>query len=496
MLCKQSRSTYMKALGVCALLLALVALFSGFYQQPLDASTEPAAESRRPVKTIVNLVKSVSPAVVNITTKGETEPAQGSQPFTPPWPEAWRKFFESPPFNMPSPFGMPGTPGPSVPRRTESFGSGVIIDPKGLILTNHHVVADRKNAAIKVTLPDGNEFEGKIIGTDEKTDVALIRINADYALPAVPLGDSDKLDIGEGVLAIGNPFGLDGTVTSGIVSAKGRRIGAGPYDNFIQTDASINPGNSGGPLVNHRGEVVGVNTAIYSRGGGNVGIGFAIPINLVKELLPQLQNEGRVTRGWLGIAFQRMTPLLAESLGVKESRGALVAKVLPDTPAEKAGFESGDVIVEFDKHPVDKAGDLPLIVARTPVGKEVGVRVVREGDEKTLTVRIGRLEERKAVAATEQQGSELGLTVQELTPATAKRLSMKQDEGILVTAVKPGSPADEAGLQQGDVILEVNRTPVDTLAAYNKALKNTDKGRNALFLVKRGEMTRYFAAKT
>ena len=359
MLCKQNRSSYVKALGVCALLLALVALFSGFNQQPLDASTEPAAESRRPVKTIVNLVKSVSPAVVNITTKGETTPAQGSQPFTHPWPEAWRKFFESPPFNMPSPFGMPGTPGgPSVPRRTESFGSGVIIDPKGLILTNHHVVAERKNAAIKVTLPDGNEFEGKIIGTDEKTDIALIRIDADYALPAVPLGDSEKLEIGEGVLAIGNPFGLDGTVTSGIVSAKGRRIGAGPYDNFIQTDASINPGNSGGPLVNHRGEVVGVNTAIYSRGGGNVGIGFAIPINLVKELLPQLQNEGSVTRGWLGIAFQRMTPLLAESLGVKESRGALVAKVLPDTPAEKAGFKSGDVIVEFDKLPV-KSGRRP-----------------------------------------------------------------------------------------------------------------------------------------
>ena len=493
MLRKQSRSTYVKTLGVCALLLALVALFSGFNQQPLDASTEPAAESRRPAKTIVNLVKAVSPAVVNITTKGETEPAQGSPTLPESLPEAWRKFFESPPFNMPNPFGTPR--GPSVPRRTESFGSGVIIDPKGLILTNHHVVADRKNATIKVTLPDGNEFEGKIIGTDEKTDIALIRVDADYALPAVPLGDSDKLEIGESVLAIGNPFGLQGTVTSGIVSAKGRRIGAGPYDNFIQTDASINPGNSGGPLVNHRGEVVGVNTAIYSRGGGNVGIGFAIPINLVKELLPQLQNEGRVTRGWLGIGFQQMTPLLAESLGVKESRGALVAKVLPDTPAERAGLQSGDVIVEFDKLPVEQADDLPMIVARTPVGKEVGVRVLREGDEKTLTVRIGRLAERKAVAAAEQQGSELGLTVQELTPATAKRLSMDQGEGILVTAVKPGSPADEAGLQQGDVILEVNRTPVDTLAAYDRALKKTEKG-HALFLVKRGEMTRFFAAKT
>ena len=493
MLCKQSRSTYVKALGVGALLLALLALFSGFNQQSLDASTEPAAEDRRPVKTIVNLVKAVSPAVVNITTKGETRPARWSQPFTHPWPEAWRKFFEDP-FSNPGPFANPGPP--SAPRRTESFGSGVVIDSKGLILTNHHVVAGRKNTTIKVTLPDGNEFEGKIIGTDEKTDVALIRINAGYELPTVPLGNSDRLEIGEGVLAIGNPFGLDGTVTAGIVSAKGRRIGSSPYDNFIQTDASINPGNSGGPLINHRGEVVGVNTAIYSRGGGNVGIGFAIPINLVKELLPQLQNEGEVTRGWLGIGYQRMTPLLAESLGVKESGGALVSKVLPDTPAKEAGFKAGDVIVEFDRIPVKQARDLPMIVARTPVGKEVGVKVLRDGGEKTLMVRIGKLQGKETAAAVEQQASDLGLTVQEVTPEIAKKLSMKSVEGVVVTTVKPGSPADDAGLRQGDVILEVNRNRVGTLADYGKALKGADKDRSTLFLVKRGDVTRFFAAKT
>lgn len=487
MLNKRSPSICLIALGVFTLSLALFALNAGSSQNVLDASTPPITTDQRSVRSIVDLVKAVSPAVVNIATKGERRSAQQSQPFAAPWPDAWRKFFETPPF------GMPETP--SVPQRTKSFGSGVIIDSKGLVLTNHHVVAGQKKATIRVTLSDGNELEGKIIGTDEKTDIALLQINTGYSLPTVPLGDSDKLEIGEGVLAIGNPFGLDGTVTSGIVSAKGRRIGAGPYDNFIQTDASINPGNSGGPLVNHQGQVVGVNTAIYSRGGGNVGIGFAIPINLVKELLPQLQNDGRVTRGWLGIAFQKMTPLLAESLGVNKLHGALVSKVLPNTPAEKAGLQAGDVIVEFDNHVVEEASDLPMIVARTPAGKEVGVTVLRHGDDKKLTVTIGKMENRETVAKA-TGGSKLGLTVQELTPNTAKKLSMEVATGILVTAVKPGSPADEAGLQRGDVILEVNRTPVGTLTAYNQALQLAVEGRNALFLVKRGKMTRFFVAKT
>ena len=485
------RSTSMKALGVFALLLASFVLFSGLARQPLDASTK-AVTDQRPVNGIVKLVKVVSPAVVNITTKGESMPASWSRPFGHSIPEEWRKFFENSPFSMPNPFNMPGTP--RAPRRTQSYGSGVIIDSKGLILTNHHVVAGRKNATITVTLSDQNEFEATIIGMDEKTDLALIQINAGYDLPTVPLGNSDTLEIGEGVLAIGNPFGLDRTVTSGIVSAKGRRIGAGPYDNFIQTDASINPGNSGGPLINHRGEVVGVNTAIYSRGGGNVGIGFAIPINLVKELLPQLQSDGRVTRGWLGVAFQNMTPLLAESLSVGESRGALVAEVLPNTPAAIAGFKSGDVIVEFDGTPIKESGDLPMIVARTPVGKEVGVKVVRDGKERTLTVSIGKLQEE--VVAAPEQGTGLGLTVRELTPDAAKKLSVKKAEGVVVTEIKPGSPADVAGLRKGDVILEVNRNPVKSLSAYDSAVKDIKKGQNALFLVQRGEMTRFFVAKS
>ncbi len=492
MLRHPSRNKILKGLGVCALLLALTALAAGFGQRRLDASTKPAATHERPVNHIVNLVKAVSPAVVNITTKGEAGTTQWSRRFGHPWPDAWRKFFEE--FGMPSPFGAPGAP--SVPRRrTQAFGSGVVIDSKGLILTNHHVVTGHENGVITITLSDENEFEGKVVGTDEKTDIALVRIDAGYELPAAPLGDSDELEIGEGVLAIGNPFGLDRTVTSGIVSAKGRRIGAGPYDNFIQTDASINPGNSGGPLINHRGEVVGVNTAIYSRGGGNVGIGFAIPINLVKELLPQLRNDGRVTRGWLGVAFQQVTPLLAESLGVDEPRGALVSEVLPDTPAYKGGVRAGDVIVEFDAKLVEQHGDLPMIVARTPVGKEVEVRVLRDGGERTLTVRIGKLED-ETVAATEEDASGLGLTVREITPDTAEKLSLKRAGGVLVTAVEPGSPADEAGLRRGDVILEVNRKSAETLTAYNQALTQGDEGRNTLFLVQRGETTRFFVAKS
>ena len=488
-----SRRKTVKALGACALLLALIVLAAGFGQRSLDASTKPAAAEERPVNHIVELVKAVSPAVVNITTKGEAKTAQWSQRFGHPLPDAWRKFFED--FGMPSPFGAPGPP--STPRRrTQAFGSGVIIDPEGLILTNHHVVTGHENGVITVTLSDENEFEGKIIGTDEKTDIALVRIDAGYALPTAPLGDSDRLEIGEGVLAIGNPFGLDRTVTSGIVSAKGRRIGAGPYDNFIQTDASINPGNSGGPLINHRGEVVGVNTAIYSRGGGNVGIGFAIPVNLVKELLPQLRDDGRVTRGWLGVAFQQVTPLLAESLGVDEPRGALVSEVLPGTPADEGGFQAGDVIVEFDHKPVEQHRDLPMIVARTPVGKEVEVKVLRDSGERTLTVRIGKLKDEETVAAAEEDASGLGLTVREITPDTADKLSLKRTEGILVTEVEPGSPADEAGLRQGDVILEVNRKPAATLSAYQQALRQRDKGRNTLFLVQRGETTRFFVAKS
>ncbi|MEK7378043.1 MAG: PDZ domain-containing protein, partial [Candidatus Binatota bacterium] len=338
------------------------------------------------------------------------------------------------------------------------------------------------------------EFEAKVIGKDSKTDIAVIKINAkgNFALPS--LGDSDQLDVGEWVMAIGNPFGLDSTVTAGIVSAKGRHIGAGPYDNFIQTDASINPGNSGGPLINLRGEVVGINTAIFSRTGGNIGIGFAIPINLVKELLPQLKGKGKVTRGYLGVLIQKITPEIAESLGLEKAWGALVANVSKDGPADHAGVKVGDVIIEFDGKEIKESNDLPIIVARTPVDKKARLKVLRDKKEVALTVTVGELKDEEVVASTKEKG-ELGLTVQRVTPQMAESLGLDRAEGVVVAAVERGSPGDEAGLRRGDVILEMDRKPIRTLADYRKAIGETKKGKGILFLVRRGENTLFLALK-
>ena len=347
---------------------------------------------------------------------------------------------------------------------------------------------------IVVKLADEREFEAKVIGKDSKTDIAVIKINTkgNFALP--PLGDSDQLEVGEWVMAIGNPFGLDNTVTAGIVSAKGRHIGAGPYDNFIQTDASINPGNSGGPLINLRGEVVGINTAIFSRTGGNIGIGFAIPINLVKELLPQLKGKGKVTRGYLGVLIQKITPEIAESLGLEKARGALVANVSKDGPADRAGVKVGDVIVEFDGKEIRESNDLPIIVARTSVDKKARLKVLRDKKEVILTVAVGELKDEQVVASTKEKG-ELGLTVQRVTPQMAESLGLDRAEGVVITAVEPGSPGDEAGLRRGDVVLEMDRKPIRTLEDYRKAIGESKKGKGMLFLVRRGDNTLFLALK-
>jgi serine protease Do len=313
-------------------------------------------------------------------------------------------------------------------------------------------------------------------------------------LPAANFGDSDKLEVGEWVVAIGNPFGLDSTVTSGIVSAKGRHIGQGPYDNFIQTDASINPGNSGGPLINLRGEIVGINTAIFSRTGGNMGIGFAIPINLVKELLPQLRGKGKVTRGFLGVLIQKVTPEIADSLGLDKAQGALVANVSKEGPADKAGIKVGDVIVEFDGKEVKDSGDLPIIVARTPVDKKVRMKVIREKKEVVLGVAVGELKDEEVVATAPEKG-ELGLTVQRLTPQMAESLGLEKSDGVVVSAVEPGSAADEAGIRRGDVLLEIDRRPIRNLDEYRKSVAAIKKGRGVLFLVRRGESTLFLALK-
>jgi serine protease Do len=431
----------------------------------------------------VALAKKMKPVVVNISTTQVGE-ARGQQEFGSPFGEDdpfndfWKRFF--------------GGPMPRGPQRQRSLGSGFVIDADGSILTNNHVVENAQKIVVK--LSDDQEYEAKVVGRDPKTDIAIIKINAKTGLTVASLGDSDKLEVGEWVMAIGNPFGLDSTVTSGIVSAKGRHIGQGPYDNFIQTDASINPGNSGGPLLNLRGEVIGINTAIFSRSGGNIGIGFAIPINLVKELLPQLRGKGKVTRGYLGVLIQKVTPEIAESLGIDKARGALVANVSKDGPAEKAGVKVGDVIVEFDGKEIKESGDLPIVVARTPVDRKVRMKVLRDKKDLQLTVTVGELKDEEVVASAPEKG-ELGMTVQKLTPQMAESLGLDRADGVVVSAVDPGSPADEAGIRRGDVILEIDRKAIRSLDEYKKAVAGTRKGKGVLFLVRRGESTLFLALK-
>jgi serine protease Do len=443
--------------------------------------------SSHPLPDFVVLAKKLKPVVVNISTTQVSEgrgPQEFGSPFgeDDPFNEFWRRFF-----------GGPGGQTPRGRQRQQSLGSGFIIDGDGSILTNNHVVENAQKIVVKL-MDDDQQYEAKVVGRDPKTDIAIIKINAKTKLAAASLGDSDRLEVGEWVVAIGNPFGLDSTVTSGIVSAKGRHNIHGPYDNFIQTDASINPGNSGGPLINLRGEVIGINTAIFSRTGGNIGIGFAIPINLAKELLPQLRGKGKVTRGFLGVLIQKVTPEIAESLGMDKGYGALVANVSKDGPADRAGVKVGDVIVEFDGKEVKDSGDLPIIVARTAVDKRARMKVLRDKKEVTLTVTVGELKDEEVVASAPEKG-ELGLTVQRITPQMAESLGLEKADGVVVTAVEPGSAADEAQIRRGDVILEIDRKPIRNIDEYKKTVAAIRKGKGVLFLVRRGESTLFLALK-
>jgi serine protease Do len=397
--------------------------------------------------------------------------------------EFWRRFFGDP-------FGMPDPR--SAPRR--ALGSGFIVDQKGLVVTNNHVVENAEK--ITVRLFDEREFSAKVVGRDPRTDIAVIQISdGKETFPVAPLGDSSRLQVGEWVVAMGSPFGLNNTLTAGVVSAKGRHIGAGPYDNFIQTDASINPGNSGGPLVNLRGEVVGINTAIFSRTGGNLGIGFAIPIDLAKEILPELIEKGKVTRGWLGVSIQRVTPELAESLDLDKTRGALVANVAEGSPADEAGIKAGDVIVEYNDKPIQDANELPILVARTDVGQSVRITVLRENKQVPLTIKVGELKEQETIAAGPQTGK-LGLTVQNVTPQIAQSLGLNRATGVIITAVQPQSFASEAGFRRGDVILQVNRKDIGNTEDFQNVVKEAKPGSNMLFLIRRGENSLFLALKS
>ncbi len=466
-------------------------LFGGGSSGPPPGAT-PAPTVALP--DFAELAEHISPSVVNISTTQEVKGMPfGGGPEGPGGPggpgggeeDPFREFF--------GPFERFFNP-PRRPFKAKSLGSGFVIDASGFILTNNHVVENADE--IVVRLSTGKEFKAKVLGRDQKTDIALIEIHGADSLVPVQLGESDQLRVGQWVVAIGNPFGLENTVTAGIVSALGRHINQGPYDNFIQTDAAINPGNSGGPLLNTKGECVGINTAIYSRGGGNIGIGFAIPISVAREVVPQLKEKGHVTRGWLGVMIQKVTPDIAESLGLETASGALVSDVVKDGPAEAAGIKQGDVIVEYDGKPVTDSAELPLLVARTPVGRSVKVKIIRGKETQTVSVKIAELKEEEVAQAGTGTSEDLGLTVQTLTPELAENLGVDRSlKGVVVTQVEGSGPAAEAGIRRGDVVLEVNRTPVKDVDSYRKALKASGKGKSVLFLVRRGDNTIFLAVK-
>ncbi|MDO8446848.1 MAG: DegQ family serine endoprotease [Deltaproteobacteria bacterium] len=487
---KERRFTW-KAMLIASLFSLVTALLTASSTQSnAEASdgkeSKPALLAEGRPQSFSGLVKALKPAVVNISTTQVIKqrgfrgmPGQPGHEF-----DQFRDFFGDDFFDRF--FGDM----PQKDLKRKSLGSGFIISKDGYILTNTHVIDNATE--IKVSLSDEKVYEGEVIGRDPKTDIALIKIKANGDLPIVSLGNSDELEVGDWVLAIGNPFGLDQTVTAGIVSAKGRVVGAGPYDNFIQTDASINPGNSGGPLFNTKGEVVGINTMIFSPSGGNIGIGFAIPVNMAKEILAQLREKGKVTRGWLGVMIQHVTPELAESFGLAKEKGALVSDIVKDSPADAAGLKRGDIVLRYDGKDVDKMNDLSRLVGMTPVGKEVELLVLRESKEIKVKVKIGEMKEEKAAA--EKVEKDLGMDLQEITPEIAKYFSLEDTTGLIVTDVEADSAAGNAGIAKGDIIKEVNKVPVKNLSDYKSALKGI-KGNTVLLLVKRGESTLFVTLK-
>jgi serine protease Do len=436
------------------------------------------------LRSLSGLVKRLTPSVVNISTTNTTKfgmtPHQspfgerGDDPFE----EFFNKFFGE------------------LPKREfkrTGLGSGFILSDDGYIITNNHVV--EKADDIKVILQDGESYKANIIGKDPKTDLALLKIEPKHILNAVTLGRSNTLEIGDWVVAIGNPFGLGHTVTTGIVSAKGRSLGLGAYDDFIQTDAAINPGNSGGPLFNLNGEVVGVNTAIIA---GGQGIGFAIPVDMARNVVEQLQDKGKVVRGWLGVLVQPITPEIAESLNLSQSEGALVSDVTPGGPADKAGIRRGDVIVAFDGNRIEEMPDLPKSVATNEPGTRSKLTFIRNGKEKSVNLTLGELPEEAAVSTNVRDNNverNLGLIVQEINPQIQRRFRLEESKGVIITDVNPGSIGYEAGLMAGDIILEINKQYIENLDAYRKSVDSLKEGQTALLLVQRERNTIYVAVK-
>jgi serine protease Do len=474
-----------------------LALALGAGVAPAALLAPQAAQARAP-ETFADLAEAVSDAVVNISATQKIEERRGPQGFPQmgpgtPFDDLFEEFFKRRGQRGPGGGGNEEQPRT---RKSNSLGSGFVIDPAGIVVTNNHVIADASE--ITVIFTNGEKLKAEIIGRDAKVDVAVLRVKPEKPLKAVNFGDSDKSRVGDWVLAVGNPFGLGGTVTAGIVSARNRNIDSGPYDNYIQTDASINKGNSGGPLFNLAGEVIGINTAILSPSGGSVGIGFASPSSTVLPVINQLREFGETRRGWLGVRIQNVDDAIAESLGLGKTRGALVAGIDDNGPAKPAGLKTGDVIVKFDGRDVKDSRDLPKLVAAAPVGKAVDVVIMRDGKEATKSVTLGRLEDGEKLASRkgDDKGADsagksvtqtaMGMSFATLNDALRQKYQIKDSvkAGVVVTSVERDSPAAEK-VQPGDVIVEINQEPViaiDGLSAKAKAMKEAGK-KTALLLV-------------
>jgi serine protease Do len=467
---------------------AAVIAISAVLATPALPAVPPPAHARPAPDSFADLAERLLPAVVNISSSQLVSAHGGQQgpdfPVFPPgspFEQFFKDFMER---------NRPHGDQPMAPRRAQSLGSGFIIDPSGIVVTNNHVIDGADE--ITVILHDDTSLKATVIGRDERSDIAVLQVHSDKPLPALSFGDSDKERVGDWVLAIGNPFGLGGSVTAGIVSARGRNIDQGPYDNFIQTDAPINKGNSGGPLFNMDGEVIGINTAIYSPSGGSIGIGFAIPANMAKTVVEQLRKFGHARRGWLGVRIQQVTPDIAESLGLKEASGAMVAGVNSDGPADKAKVQNGDIILKFNGQDVKEMHNLPRIVAETDIGKEVPIVVWRSGKEVTLSATVGEMpdDDTTKLASATPSGkpapakplelSGLGLKLAPITPDARDKYQLGQDQkGVVITEVVPGTPAADKGLKAGDVIIEVQQeevsSPADVQERVDRVRKSSRK---------------------
>lgn len=487
----------LKAAGIIAGVAAIFAFLFGLIISvgiPVLSNRTEASQGTGHINPIINekgespftvVAEMVSPAVVNISAERtlKTNFDNFEWNLRGPFEDFFRDFFR----NLP--------PGES---KTRSLGSGFIISEDGYLVTNHHVIKNASNIIIRLT--NKKEYKGKeikIIGSDARTDIALLKIETKEKLPYLKLGDSDRIRVGDWVMAVGNPFNLEGTVTVGVISAKGRShipLSEGPdFQNFLQTDAAINPGNSGGPLLNLQGEVIGINTAITSTSGGNIGIGFAIPVNLAKRIIDELKTKGKVTRGYLGVYLEDLTKDMKEALNLSSLEGVLINEVIKDSPADRAGIKDGDVIIEFDGKKVTDVQSFRLLVASSPPGKTLKVKLIRNGKEMSLNVKIGEMETQPVAQSGEEQETQLGLQVVDIDSPEAKGYNLKIKKGVVVVKIESNSPAEEAGIQVGDVIIGIGNKEIENIGDFRDAVKNLKKGKPVVFQIQRAERKRYTA---